>query len=290
MIELVPPLYPQAFLPRAGIGLVLGTLVGGGGMWRGALTRDGALSAALMGTAVFTLGGWAWALLIIAFFVSSSFLSFHRSSQPTEPPEKRGRAGARRTLWQVLANGSWLTLLALVAFLRPSWRDQWLFPAAVGTLAAVTADTWGTELGLLSPVPPRLLLTGKVVPPGTNGGMTRLGTLASVTGGCFIGFLAGFFTVLGGARLQYSPAWLTFLGAIGGLGGALFDSLLGATVQGIRWCPTCEKETEEPVHHCSTATHPHRGWPWLDNEMVNFLASVVGSLIALLLALGIGVL
>ncbi len=154
-------------------------------------------------------------------------------------------------------------------------------------MAAVSADTWATELGLLSPVPPRMLTSGEVVPPGTNGGVTRIGTLAAITGGLFIGFIAALLTLLGGAILLFRPGWLTLIGGIAGFGGALFDSLLGATVQHVSWCPTCQEETEASVHHCGTATHPHRGWSWLDNDMVNFLASVVGGLIGLLIALGL---
>ena len=39
--------------------------------------------------------------------------------------------------------------------------------------------------------------------------------------------------------------------------GALFDSLLGATVQSIYYCPTCQKETERyPLHSCGTRDNP----------------------------------
>lgn len=286
-MEVLPPLYPTSFLLRAGLGLLLGIVIGGGGAWRGALTRGGALVAALVGALVFTLGGWAWALLIVAFFVSSSLLSFYRSSQKERTTEVRQAKGARRDVWQVLANGGWLALLAVVAYLRPAWHGPYLFPAAVGAMATVTADTWATELGLLSPVPPRLLTTGEVVPPGTNGGVTRIGTLSAITGALLIGFLAGVFAVLGGAELSFRPGWLTLIGGIAGFGGALFDSLLGATLQYVRWCPTCQQETEDTVHHCGTPTDPHRGWPWLDNDMVNLLSSVVGSLLGLLSAVGL---
>jgi len=74
------------------------------------------------------------------------------------------------------------------------------------------------------------------------------------------------------------------LAAGGGLAGALFDSLLGATVQGIYFCDRCRKETERPVHRCGAQTRRLRGWTWLNNDWVNFLSSLVGGLVAMELA------
>jgi uncharacterized membrane protein len=65
-----------------------------------------------------------------------------------------------------------------------------------------------------------------------------------------------------------------------GLLAALFDSLLGATVQGIYWCDRCGKETERPVHGCGQRTRWLRGWPWLTNDGVNALAALAGALLA----------
>lgn len=287
MIDPLPALFPASFVLRAGLGALLGGLIGAGGRWRGALTTGGAIAATFVGGVVFTFGGWAWAVLIVAFFISSSLLSVYQSSQKETLAQELLAKDAQRDVWQVLANGGWLTLLALVTYLRPEWRGPWLLPAAVGTMAAATADTWATELGLLSQIPPRLITTGESVPPGTNGAVTRIGTFSAITGGLFIGFLAGILAFVIGAELPFSPGWLTVIGGLSGLGGALFDSVLGATVQYVNWCPTCKRETEADVHHCGTATQPHRGWSWLDNDMVNFLASIVGSVVAMLLAFGL---
>jgi uncharacterized membrane protein len=59
------------------------------------------------------------------------------------------------------------------------------------------------------------------------------------------------------------------------------DSLLGAWVQVIYYCPACEKETERhPTHSCGTATMPLRGLPWLQNDWVNTACTLSGALIA----------
>ena len=68
-----------------------------------------------------------------------------------------------------------------------------------------------------------------------------------------------------------------------GLAGSLFDSVLGATVQAMYYCPTDQKETEKhPLHTCGTETLHIRGWKWLDNDWVNFACGASGSLLALM--------
>jgi uncharacterized membrane protein len=65
-----------------------------------------------------------------------------------------------------------------------------------------------------------------------------------------------------------------------GVVGSAVDSLLGATIQGIYLCDVCAKETEAPIHRCGQPTRHLRGWIWLDNDVVNFLASGVGAALA----------
>jgi len=68
---------------------------------------------------------------------------------------------------------------------------------------------------------------------------------------------------------------------VGGFLGAMADSLLGASVQAMFYCPACRKETERhPIHTCGTPTTRLRGWPWLRNDGVNLGASLVGAVVA----------
>ena len=145
-------------------------------------------------------------------------------------------------------------------------------------MAAVNADTWSTELGVLSSKAPRLISTGRKVERGTSGGITLTGTLAALGGAALVGIAAGFFTPASG--------WYSRLGIVivAGVVGSLFDSVLGATVQAIYWCPTCNKETERhPVHSCGSPTKQVRGWYWVNNDMVNLACSLMGAIAASLL-------
>ena len=103
-----------------------------------------------------------------------------------------------------------------------------------------------------------------------------VGYLASFAGAGIIGLAAAVFAT----GLQAGVVVLVII--LGGLVGATIDSLLGATVQGIYHCPTCDKETERyPEHHCGTETIQLRGWHWLNNDIVNLICSLVGAVTAL---------
>jgi hypothetical protein len=55
-------------------------------------------------------------------------------------------------------------------------------------------------------------------------------------------------------------------------------------VQAIYFCPACQKETEKRLHTCGETTRHTRGWRWFGNDLVNFIASGVGAVVALQLA------
>lgn len=253
------------------LGIALSTAIGLLAYRRGSLSRSGVGGAILTGALIFGLGGFAWAVLVVLFFASSSALSHWQAARKTAVAEKFAK-GSRRDLAQTLANGGVGALLAVGNALHPD--PIWL-AAFVGAMAAVTADTWATEIGVLSASPPRLITTLRPVAAGTSGGITPLGTLAALAGGVFIGVSAWLLAALGG---QPGGVLLLAVGSVVGVVSALFDSLLGATVQHVYECRVCGQATERRFHH-GQPTRPLHGWPWLDNEGVNFLASLVGALL-----------
>jgi uncharacterized protein (TIGR00297 family) len=173
---------------------------------------------------------------------------------------------------QVLANGALFAGAALAMIVQPDIR--WIALGA-GSLAASAADTWATEVGMLYGGQPRSILTWKTVPIGTSGGVSLFGSAAGVWGAAFDALVI----VLLGWELQVASDV-----AVGGIAGALLDSVLGATVQARRWCPSCKRETERQIHNCGALTQRRRGLPWLDNDLVNFISSAGGGLLAALLA------
>jgi uncharacterized protein (TIGR00297 family) len=254
--------------------------------WRvQSLNTMGAIAALLLGTVIFGLGGLGWAVLLLAFFISSSALSrlFRRKKKALDNTFAKS---AQRDAGQVAANGAVAGLFVLLHVALPS--ADWIWAAYAGALAAANADTWATELGVLSRRMPHLITTGKPVERGTSGGISPTGTLAALSGSALIAFLAVLFwqgqlIPLGGEQAVSAlraVGWLAGI-TLAGFAGSLLDSLLGATVQGIYYCPSCKKETErQPLHTCGSPTQLVRGWKWMDNDWVNALCTLAGALIA----------
>lgn len=251
------------------LGLALSAFIGYAGYRREALTRSGWLGAMIAGTSIFGFGGLDWGLLLIAFFASSSLLTRYKESAKTEVVESFAKGGPR-DLGQALANGGMAAAIAIVFGMTGG--SPALLAAFVGALAEANADTWATELGVLARQKPRLITTGRVVPPGTSGGVTWLGTLSALSGAALIGGLAALFR--GDRRLL--P-----IGAIAGLIGSLFDSLLGAAVQGIYYSDRRGKETEKPTDPDGTPNRHLRGWIGMNNDLVNLLSTIVAAAIGL---------
>lgn len=240
------------------------------------LSKSGALAAVATGTIIFGVGGWQWAILLLTFFITSSGLSrtFRKNKQGLEEKYSKGH---ERDAGQVFGNGGIAALFALLHGFFPETIWPWLGFAAA--LAAVNADTWATELGVLNPWPPRMITNpSRQVDKGTSGGISLLGTAAALAGAGIIGLLA---VILSPFETSFSYGTFTLI-AVAGLAGSLFDSLLGASVQAIYFCPKDQKETERhPVHTCGTTTVHLRGWKWLTNDWVNFACGAMGAVLTL---------
>jgi uncharacterized protein (TIGR00297 family) len=255
-------------------GFVLAIIVAYGAYRARSLNRSGAFAATFVGTVIFGMGGLPWAILLLTFFVTSSGLSRAFRKRKAGLNEKFSK-GHERDAGQVLGNGGLATFFAALHAFYPESILPWIGFAA--SLAAVNADTWATELGVLNPTPPRMITDlRRHVEKGTSGGVSLFGTLASLLGSVVIA-LPGVW--LSPAGMLSTNDFLLITAA--GLAGSLFDSVLGATVQTMYYCPTDQKETEQhPRHTCGTETVHSRGWKWLTNDWVNFACGAFGSLIA----------
>lgn len=215
--------------------LVLGSVVTLAAYRLRLLTVDGAMAALAVGTVILVADGYGLVLILVLAFAASSLLTRYRREEKGHPEHSRGRSAS-----QVLANGS---VLAVLAIGQALYEFPWIFPAAVGAVAASTADTWATELGLLSPRPPRLITTAAVVERGRSGGITLLGTGSGVAGALFV-------AILGRVFLDPLVAPGILVGMIAGISGLFADSLLGATLQAAYRCQGCGQQGETAPCTC----------------------------------------
>jgi uncharacterized protein (TIGR00297 family) len=258
-------------LTRALLGLALAAAIASAARRTRSLSFGGAIAATFIGT-VAVAAGWNWGALLILYFVSSTALSHVRRAEKARRIDGIVEKGGERDAVQVLANGALFAGAAMMMLLRPHAR--WIALGA-GALAASAADTWATEIGTLSRMLPRSIFTGRPVPTGTSGAISLAGTIAMVAGALFIGLSL----VVFGWTLEIAVNV-----TIAGVFGAMLDTVFGATVQARRWCEGCARETERTVHDCGMATTHKRGLGWLDNDLVNFVSSAAGGLLAALLS------
>lgn len=237
------------------------------------LSTSGATATFLLGTVVFGIGRWPFTVPILTFFILSSLLSKlggERKKRLSGMIEK----GGARDAWQVIANGGLGGLLLVCGYIWP--HPVW-FLLFAASLAAATADTWGTEIGTLSQRDPRSIVSFKPVPAGTSGGISVIGTLGSAMGSLVLAGVSWLAAPHHSPSLLGGREFLLLFGA--GLAASLFDSLLGATLQARFRCPVCHKETEKR-HHCGgQATDFTGGLRWMNNDRVNIAAAVFAILV-----------
>lgn len=235
-----------------------------------ALSPGGAWAALAVAVAC-TTAGWAWAIVLVAFFVSANVLSRYRAGMREERIGAIVEKGAERDAWQVAANGAVFTGAAIASVIHPS--GLWI-PLAAGAIAASTADTWSTEIGTVAAGAPRLITTGRAVPVGTSGGVSWPGSLTGAGGAAFIAVTA---LLIGWGGLAAAAA------LAGGVAGMLVDSVAGASIQRRQWCARCGEPTERLMHSCGTGTERRGGMHWVNNDAVNLLSSVTGAIVGSIL-------
>jgi uncharacterized protein (TIGR00297 family) len=243
----------ERFLAQLAVAALVVAAFGAVGWSAGALDLGGWWFGWLLGVALWLGLGWRGFALLAAFVVlgaAATRSGRRRKRSLGIAQEREGRRGARHAL----ANGAVPGLAGLAALASggplgafPDGAPVWALVAA-GSIAAVTSDTLASEIGQAFGGDPRLIVGGRRVPPGADGGMTTVGSLAGLGGAAVIGGLAwglGFLSPAGAVAAT-----------IAGFLGNLVDSLLGATLES-------------------------RGL--LSNDAVNLLASGAGGALTLVL-------
>jgi uncharacterized membrane protein len=310
---------PTADIVRTTVGIVLARRISNSGLRKRSLSKSGALSAFTVASLALATS-WRNGITLLAFYWTSSKLTRLGSkikSNFEEGVTEGGERGAGQVLACSLigvicacirrivvgrdgpllllsgASGSVTTASSLALF-----GDQ-LTLAYVAFFACCAGDTWASELGILSKSPPRLITKPwQKVKPGRNGGVSLVGLGASAAGGMLMGLLHGVFVPGGIASLlPFLPssittdslplsqlirevAVLTFVGFLGGFGGSLLDSFLGATIQATYYDESAKKIVKRP----GPTVRNMGGWGFLSNEMVNVVSTALSALVAALIA------
>jgi len=262
-------------------GLILSLAVAVLSYRAGALNAGGSVATFILGVVVFGTGGIAWAVPILVFFILSSMLSRIQKKRKARFSLLFEKSDTRDA-FQVGANGGVAGLIVIANVLFP--MDIWYY-LYLGTLAAVTSDTWATELGVLSKHRPVSLRTFKPTVKGQSGAVSFMGTANA-----FLGSLIIVLTGLAAAPSMFPGETLFPLAAgicAAGFLGSIVDSLTGAFLQIQFKCTHCGTVTEKHIHCPGYETQPVSGISWITNDVVNLACSVSGAVFTYVFVSGI---
>jgi len=171
------------------------------------LDKQGLLLALLMGILVYHFGGWQYLVIMLTFLFAAVAATKYENKKKREMGIYEHERG-----WEnVLSNGLLPTALAI---LSNSFGPM----PYIASIAAVTADKFGSELGVLSDKPISLENL-KPVRPGKSGAISILGLVVSLAGATLIGSAAIF-------AFNINPTQALFIG-IAGFIGSFVDSIVG---------------------------------------------------------------
>jgi uncharacterized protein (TIGR00297 family) len=207
---------------------------------------SGVLSGILMGFLIVSFTDFRWFVLILSFFVIGGVFTKYKYDYKRAIGIAQEGGGARGYR-NVFGNGI-VALVCAIAF--GITGNALLVIAYIGAVATATGDTLASEIGQTYRKLPRLITDLRLVPHGTDGGITTLGEYSALAGAGAIAIIAILLGV--GTFNMIVPVIL------GGFFGANVDSVLGAVL--------------ERRHY-------------LTNSSVNLLATVAGALAAVVIFL-----
>ena len=228
------------------------------------ISVSGMIGGVILGTVIYGATGWQGFMVPLTFVIIGSVatkIGYNHKASLGIAQEEGGKRGAKHALANILA-GMIFALLAMY-FKQPDSTTIELvlsfafLVAMVSSFATASADTASSEMGQVFGKTPINPLTFKRVSPGTEGAISTEGTLYGVLASIIIvivSFLTGLFNLSLNKLEANSPLMNIYAGlaiVIGAFLGNMMESLIGA-MSGKKF----------------------------NNELLNFLNTLIGGLIA----------
>lgn len=209
-------------ISHLGLAMVISTILSVLAYWLKLLTWTGSLSAFGVGIIIGFFGSLSWLMVLISFTFVGFVVTKVRLGEKTQRGLQEGRHG-ERTHTNVLAVGLPPCIMAILTFIM---GEQGSLLASIGYLSLISvaaSDTVASELGVKYPKV-WLITNFKRVEPGTDGGISVMGTVWAISG-AMIASILGWIIIYPNDILN--P--LLLIPIIAGFIGCLLDSVLGAT-------------------------------------------------------------
>lgn len=200
----------------------------------GALDLLGSFFVTIVAICILMTQDINWLVILLLFLILGSVFTKFKSDYKRHI----GLVHEKRTVKNVISNGIVPVIMAIFGN----------YAGFIGSISTATADTLASEIGVLSK--PILITSQEQVKPGTDGGISLLGTLAGLIGAVIIGITS----YLVGVSPDFTHSII--IAIIAGMVGCFADSLLGATLErnGI-----------------------------FNNEHVNLTATIIGALVGIII-------
>jgi len=239
------------------------------------LSLSGALVANLLGVVLIFTAGILYFLSLLFAFIIANLATSYRIEEKINLKLIIAKKPIRD--WRnVLGNGLPILFFALLEYYYSS--DIFLIGFLAST-ATFLSDTVSTEIGVLSKTKPVMITNFEKVHAGRSGAISLRGLLA----GLFCSFIFSIFSFFLIGFHNFVALILIIL--ISSTIGNLFDSLLGATIQGNYFCEKCNMYSEERIHTCGFLCKHVSGLTFFNNHIVNFISILFGGLISILFVL-----
>lgn len=215
------------------------------------LTTEGLWHSTMLGIGLWTFLGWqGWATCVSYLILGSAVTKLRmKEKEALGIAEKRGGARGPENVW-----GSAFTAMmcAISTYLFPQWAT--IFKVGyVASLATKISDTFGSEIGKGFGKTTYLITTFKRVPRGTEGAVSLEGTLAGIAVSFVFAAIGSFFGLIQGGILGASSIACVIAAFVA----TTIESYIGATFQD--------------------------SIPWLTNELVNLINTLIGAAVAMLI-------
>ncbi|NTW61317.1 DUF92 domain-containing protein [Candidatus Saccharibacteria bacterium] len=257
------------------IGFAISELVAIAAYFRKSLSGSGVIAATIIGTAIYVFAGLVTWTSLILFFISSSVITQFKKANKAKLSTEYHKTS--RNYKQVLASGLIPAILSLAYFIT---KSESILITTIASIAVSCADTWASEIGVLNKGATVSILTFKPIRKGESGGVSALGTIASIMGALMIAvvFVASFYPGTDKSWL-FVIQTLFMITAIGALG-SVIDSVLGASLQ-VKYIDNSTKAITEAKYSHDKQNHQKSGLSFMNNDMVNFVSSILSVIVAL---------
>ena len=228
------------------------------------LTLTATIVAFLVGLSLYLNGGFMCLICLYVFFISASIAS-NINKEYKKKVSKIYQKSGKRDLYQVLANSFLAVMLASAYY---NTNNKIFYIAVFIAFASYNADTWASEIGIMSKKDNYYLLGLKKVQKGISGAVTPLGLIASLFGSFLIASVYLFIDL----DFKYFII-ITILGFVS----ALIDSILGQLFQVLYYDNKTKKYTEKKTNK------KIKGISFINNDVINFIAPLTTIIIYIII-------